>query len=84
MDYEQLIESFTPELYQRFVAALELGRWPDGQTVTPEQREHCMQAVIAYGEKNLPETERIGFIDRGHKAGSQCDDDTPDTLHWKN
>ena len=83
MDYQALVESLTPEMYRRFLGALETGRWPDGSSVTPEQREHTMRAVIAWGEMNLPEEERVGYIDRGHKDGEHCDDDSPQPLNWK-
>jgi uncharacterized protein len=85
MDYQQLIETMTPDIYQNLKRAVELGKWPDGKPVTPEQREHAMSAIIAYGEAHLPEQERIGYIDKGKKAGDSCDDEpneeTP--LTWK-
>ena len=37
MDIEQIIASMTPELYQRLATAVELGKWPDGVALTPEQ-----------------------------------------------
>ena len=56
------------------------GKWPNGVALTKEQREICMQAVYAWEMKNLPETERSGYIDRGTKEeGEECDDD-----HHKN
>jgi len=84
MDYQSLLETLTPELYQRFLRALETGRWPDGTEVSAQQRENCMRAVIAWGEVNLPQDQRIGFIDRGHKEGDHCDDDAVAPLNWKN
>ena len=30
MDIEQIIDSMTPEVYQRLATAVELGKWPDG------------------------------------------------------
>lgn len=83
MDYHQLIDSMTPEVYRDLKRAVELGKWPDGRRLTPEQREHCLQAVIAWGQRNLPERERIGYIDRGHKAGEVCDDPAPQPLSWR-
>ena len=83
MDYRQLIDSLTPEIYHNLVRAIEIGRWPDGRPVTTEQREHALQAVIAWGEANLPPEQRIGYIDRGHKAGEHCDDPTETALTWK-
>lgn len=78
--YQDAVARLSPELYRRFVTALEVGRWPDGSPLEQHQREHVMQAVIAYGELNLPPEERIGYIDKGHKAGEQCDDEV--ALVW--
>lgn len=76
MQFENLIASITPEIYQNMLRAIETGRWPDGRTVTEAQREHCLTAVIAWGERNLPEHERIGYIDRGTKEeGEVCASD---------
>lgn len=82
MDYQQMIASMTPEMYRRLRLAVELGKWPDGQVLTPEQRENALQAVIAWGEQNLPEEQRVGYIDRGHKAGDVCDDADETPLNW--
>ncbi len=83
MDYEQMIASMTPELYRSLRRALELGKWPDGSRMSAEQREHAMQAVIAWGAQHLPESERVGYIDRGHKAGEVCDDPDITPLNWQ-
>jgi hypothetical protein len=40
-----------------------------------------MQAVIAWGEQHLPPEQRVGFIDKGHKAGDSCDE--PQPLNWQ-
>ncbi|MBA56032.1 MAG: hypothetical protein CMK89_16395 [Pseudomonadales bacterium] len=75
MDFNALIDSITPETYEALLKALELGKWADGNRLTQEQKEHVMQAIIAYGEKNLSEEQRVGFIDRGTKEeGEVCDD----------
>jgi uncharacterized protein YeaC (DUF1315 family) len=49
--------------------------------LTEEQRQHAMQAVITWGEIHLPPNERVGFIDKGAKAGDSRDD--PQPLAWK-
>ncbi len=77
--YLETVRAMGPELYERMVQALATGLWPDGTSVTAPQREHTMQAVIAWGELNLPPEERIGYIDKGRKAGSSCDDPQPMT-----
>lgn len=76
MDFEQLVDSITPTIYEGLMRAVEIGKWPDGRIVTTEQREHCMDGIIAYDLKVNAEFERVGFIDRGRKAeGEVCGDD---------
>ena len=67
-------------LYDRLLDALAVGRWPDGRSLTEAQRENTMRAVIAWGEVHLPAEERVGFIDKGRKAGLRRDDVEP--LNW--
>ena len=66
----QTAENITPEIYQSLKQALELGKWADGRKLNPEQKETCMQAVIAWELKNLPEDQRTGFMG-GQECGSK-------------
>jgi uncharacterized protein YeaC (DUF1315 family) len=84
MDYQQLIDSMSPDIYRNLKRALELGKWPDGKTLTQEQRHNTMQAVIAWGEKHLPQNERVGYIDKGRKASKTDDESQEKPLNWKN
>ena len=43
MNLDDIINSMTPEVYQRLSTAVELGKWPDGVTLTEEQKENCLQ-----------------------------------------
>jgi hypothetical protein len=83
MDYQHMIASMTPQMYQNLRRAVELGKWPDGQKLTPEQRENAMQAIIAWGQLNLAAADRVGYIDMGHKAGDSCDDPGETPLNWE-
>ena len=83
MDYVQLIATMSPETYQSLVRSVELGKWPDGRTVTAQQRENAMQAIIAWGEKHLPEQDRVGYIEKKEKAGDSCDVPLEMPLNWK-
>ena len=83
MDYQQMIATMTAETYRSLRRAVELGKWPDGKSLTPEQRENAMQAVIAWGEKHLEVPQRVGYIDKGHKEGDNCDDPAETPLNWK-
>lgn len=83
MDYQQLINSMTPDIYQRLKRAVEIGSWPDGRRLTPEQRETSLQAIIWWGEQHLAEQDRVGFIDRKHKANDSCDTPVETPLKWQ-
>ena len=79
--YRDSVRQMDRKIYDQLVSSLATGRWPGGQTLTADQRKHAMQAVITWGEMHLPPEERVGFIDKGAKAGEVCDE--PETLTWK-
>lgn len=49
---EQLLAAMSPEIYQRLVTAVELGKWPDGVALTPEQKAHSLQMVLLWQSRN--------------------------------
>ena len=79
--YRQSVRQMDRKTYDRLVDALAIGRWPDGRTLSNDQRQSAMQAVITWGELHLAPEERVGFIDKGSKANEVRDDPTP--LNWK-
>ena len=62
--FAELLSSITPEVHSKLKQAIELGRWENGERLSKEQVELCMQAVIAYDEIHLSEEEKVGYIDR--------------------
>lgn len=84
MNYQQFVDSLSPEVVARLRGALETGRWPDGSALSAEQKEHSMRAVIAWDEQHLPEDQRIGFIDtRGLQAREKSQtDEREQKLRW--
>ena len=72
--FEQLLASVTPDIHQQLRTAIELGRWPNGERLTAEQKENSLQLVIDWKALHLPEEERVGYIDRTNLRKSQCDD----------
>lgn len=62
MDFQKLIDSITPDIYESLKQAVERGKWPDGRKLTAAQREHSMQAVIAYDLRHKPEDQRVGYV----------------------
>ncbi|SBT18990.1 hypothetical protein MGA5115_03151 [Marinomonas gallaica] len=84
MNFKDMIENMTPEIYGRLKQAVELGKWPNGVKLTPEQTELCMQAVITYDYTNKPEEQRVGYIDREvhSSCGSKKETLEHDTVKW--
>lgn len=65
------IENITPEIYENLKQAVELGKWGNGNKLTAEQRDLCMQAMITWEVKNLPEEQRTGYMGAQSCAGSK-------------
>lgn len=62
MQLDEFLSAMTPEIYQNLRQSLELGRWPNGERLTDEQRETGLQAIIAWEYEHVPETERVGYM----------------------
>lgn len=77
-EFNALIEQMSEDAWRNMRRAIETGRWPDGRKLGDGQRELCMQAVIAWEARHLPEDERTGYIRRAD-CGSG-DDEQPVTL----
>lgn len=85
MNFQQMLDTLTPDIYQRLKQAVELGKWPDGRLVSGEQRELCMQAMIAWEHKHLPPEEHTGYIEpepHSHCGSDGDDHQQPKPLKW--
>ena len=51
--------------------------------LTLDQRANAMQAIIAWGERNLAERDRVGYVEKKQKSGDQCESPTETPLSWK-
>jgi len=88
MNLQTLLDNITPDIYENLRRAIELDKWADGTRLTQEQRQLCMQAVIAYDLKFKDETERTGYVPPKKTA---CDGGTgdiamphePQAVKWK-
>jgi len=60
--FAEMIENITPEIHQRLQLAVEIGKWPDGRKLTPEQKALSLQAMIVWELQNLPEDQRTGYM----------------------
>ena len=83
-ELQALVSGMTPEVYQNLKKAVETGRWPDGNSVTSEQRANALQGVIAYEQVHMKDDEKTGFMPNkpgacGTEPGNS--DETP--LSWR-
>lgn len=65
MDFEQVINSMTPEIYQRLSTAVELGKWPDGVALTPEQKENSLQLVMLWQARHNTDAQHMTIDTHG-------------------
>ena len=71
MDYQQLLNRLSPDIVDRLRRGVETGRWPDGTALSDAQREHSLQAVIAWDSRHRPAGERVGYVHKGAHRGAQ-------------
>lgn len=87
MNIDEVLKVMTPELYERFKRAIELGKWPDGRKLSKEQLETCMQSVIAFEMHNLSPEEHTGYVPpKANACDTEHDHaatDEPQPLNWQ-
>ncbi|MTH46838.1 YeaC family protein [Intestinirhabdus alba] len=65
MNLEQIIDSMTPEVYQRLSTAVELGKWPDGVALTAEQKENSLQLIMLWQARHNVDAQHMTIDTRG-------------------
>jgi len=64
----ELLNNMTSDIYQNLKSSVELGKWPTGDKLSNEQKQLCLQAIIAYEKKHLPAEQHTGYIEtKKHK-----------------
>jgi uncharacterized protein YeaC (DUF1315 family) len=85
MNIQELLKTVTPEVYENLKKSIELGKWPNGQKLTPQQREHSLQLVIAYEMEHINEKERTGYVPPKDACASKkpsTESDEPTPIKW--
>ncbi|MGG4732529.1 YeaC family protein [Leclercia adecarboxylata] len=65
MNIEEMIKGMTPDVYQRLVTAVELGKWADGVALTLEQKENCLQMVMLWQARNNTDAQHMTIDTQG-------------------
>ncbi|MGY8811583.1 MAG: YeaC family protein [Pseudomonadales bacterium] len=73
-----MLRNINPDVYAALKLAVEIGKWSDGRKLTQEQKELCLQAMIAWERDNLPEEQRTGYM--GPQACKSAEKDVPNIL----
>ncbi len=76
---EELVATIKPEIYQSLKSAVEIGKWESGEQLTKEQIKNCLQAIIAYEDKNVELDKRLGYIESA-KSGKTPSADRSNTI----
>ncbi|WP_368932481.1 YeaC family protein [Citrobacter sp. RHB21-C01] len=66
MNLDEIINSMTPEVYQRLSTAVELGKWPDGVALTPEQKDNSLQLVMLWQARHNTDAQHMTIDTNGH------------------
>ena len=62
MSFEQLLNNLNPQIVASLKRAIELGKWPNGVSLAPEQRQLCAEAVANWEQQHLPAEARVGYV----------------------
>ncbi|MBS0847552.1 YeaC family protein [Citrobacter sp. JGM124] len=64
-DLDKIVAAMTPEIYQRLATAVELGKWPDGVVLTPEQKENSLQLVMLWQSRHNTQPQHMTIDTEG-------------------
>lgn len=57
MQVEQLINAMSPAVYEVLKQGVEIGKWPNGESLTDQQRIQATQAMMLYQGTHLEQTD---------------------------
>lgn len=87
MNIDEWLRTLTPEIYQNLKKAVEIRKWPNGKSLTEDELQTCMQAIITYEFHHVPEQERIGYIPpltSSCKQHKETESPESEPLKWQN
>ena len=65
MNFDDMINGRPQFFYRRLVPAVELGKWPDGVALTPEQKENSLQLVMLWQARNNTDAQHMTIDTNG-------------------
>ncbi|MGJ3494262.1 hypothetical protein PsalN5692_02973 [Piscirickettsia salmonis] len=55
MNYETLINALDITTIEKMKHALETGKWADGNPLSAQEQERCMQLILAFEQQHQPD-----------------------------
>lgn len=81
MSFAELLRNLNPQIVGSLKRAIELGKWPNGEAITAEQRQLCAEAVANWERLNLPEDAHVGHVPaKSTPCGEKAEDEQK--LNW--
>ncbi|MCZ5652450.1 YeaC family protein [Escherichia coli] len=65
MNLDDIINSMTPEVYQRLSTAVELGKWPRWRCADRGTKENCLQLVMLWQARHNTEAQHMTIDTNG-------------------
>jgi uncharacterized protein len=79
---EALLERLNPQIVGSLKRAIELGKWPNGIAISPEQRALCGEAVARWEHRHLLAESRVGFVPPKTTPCADDHDHSEQQLTW--
>jgi len=64
MEFNELLSTINPEIYQRLKQAVELGKWQNGIKLTQQQSDLLLQVTLAYAARENLTTDELFSINQ--------------------
>ncbi len=58
---EQILAALNPDVVANLKRAIELGKWPDGVALTPEQKENSLQMVMLWQARHNEDAQHMSI-----------------------
>ncbi|MGO2011893.1 MAG: YeaC family protein [Pseudoalteromonas sp.] len=65
MNIDNLVNTITPELFERLQYGAATGKWPDGTVLSDTQKEQTVQLVMLYQAKKAKTNEQFTIGENG-------------------
>jgi len=77
---DELLQILNPQIVGSLKRAIELGKWPNGVTLTADQKSLCGEAVAYWELRHMAPESRVGYVPP--KATPCADKHEDEPVNW--